>query len=65
MVNTSKINDFVLIKDHTRPFEWHLAKVVEIFLGSDNKVRAVKIKINNGIYTRSISKLCPLHFAVY
>ena len=56
-----KINDLVLVKDDdTIPLKWPLARVLEIYPGSDNKVRVVKVKTSNGVYTRSIAKLCPL-----
>jgi hypothetical protein len=56
-----KINDLVLLKeDNMKPLEWPLARVVKLIAGQDGKVRAVSLKTKNGVYTRSITKLCPL-----
>lgn len=56
-----KVNDLVLIKeDNCLPLNWPLGRIIETFPGSDNKVRVVKLKTQNGIYTRPITKVCPL-----
>lgn len=56
-----KINDIVLLKeDNTVPLQWPLARIVEVMLGSDGRTRVVKVKTQNGVFTRSISKLCLL-----
>lgn len=56
-----KINDVVLLKeDNMRPLEWPLAKIVEILPSRDHKIRVVKVKIKDGIFTRNITKICPL-----
>ena len=56
-----KENDLVLIKeDNLPPLKWALARVVEVLPGKDGKVRVAKIKTASGIFTRPITKLCPL-----
>lgn len=56
-----KVNDLVLIKeDASIPLNWPLGRVIETFPGRDNHVRAVKLKTQNGIYTRPITKVCLL-----
>lgn len=56
----------VLIKGHIVPsLQWKIARVIDIFLGPDNKCRVVKIKVSNGEFTRSILKLCPLPLDAY
>lgn len=63
MKNTTglKVNDLVLLKeDNSPPLKWPLARVTKVFPGTDTKVRAVEIKTQDGIFTRSITKLCPL-----
>lgn len=59
-----KVNDLVLIKENdTPPLLWPLARVLEIFPGLDNKVRVVKLKTKNGVFTRNITRLCPLPYS--
>lgn len=56
-----EVNDLVLVKDdNTPPLNWPLARVIEVLPGKDNRVRVVKIKTKDGIFTRTISKICPL-----
>lgn len=42
------------------PFKWPLARVAEVFLGQDGKVRSVRVCTGSGSFVRSITKLCPL-----
>ncbi|XP_050298577.1 uncharacterized protein LOC126737642 [Anthonomus grandis grandis] len=54
-------NDLVLLKDeNTKPLDWPLARVVDTLPNKDGKIRLVKIRTKNGIFTRNITKLCPL-----
>lgn len=56
-----KLNDLVLVKeDNTPPLKWPLARVIEVMPGSDGKVRVVKIKTQDSVFLRTITKLCPL-----
>lgn len=56
-----EINDLVLLKDElTPPLKWPMARVVELFPGKDDRVRVVKVKTKDGIFTRSIAKISPL-----
>ncbi|XP_072384547.1 uncharacterized protein [Diabrotica undecimpunctata] len=51
-----KPDDLVLLKDeNSPPLKWPIARVVETYPGKDNKVRTPE-----GLYVRSIAKLCPL-----
>ena len=64
--NKIKVGDVVLIKtiNKPRPY-WLLGKVLELIIGSDSKVRTVKIKQGNGaIEYHSISNLYPLEVTV-
>ncbi|KAJ8936303.1 hypothetical protein NQ314_012419 [Rhamnusium bicolor] len=59
-----EINDMVLIKEpNLPPLEWRLGRVLETFKGKDNKVRVAKVRTQNGVYVRPITKLCPLPFS--
>ncbi|XP_026475874.1 uncharacterized protein LOC113381111 [Ctenocephalides felis] len=53
----------VLVKeDHIPPLQWNIAKVVETKKEPDDKIRVAIIKTAKGLYTRPITKLCPLPF---
>ncbi|KAJ8977063.1 hypothetical protein NQ317_017225 [Molorchus minor] len=55
------VNSLVLLKeDNFSPLSWPLARIIEVFPGSDGKTRAVKLKTKDGIFVRSIVKVCPL-----
>jgi hypothetical protein len=59
-----KIDTLVLLKeDNTPALKWPLARIVEVIPGPDGKVRVVKVKTLDGIYTRSIAKICPLPYS--
>ncbi|XP_066157666.1 uncharacterized protein [Euwallacea fornicatus] len=56
-----KVNDLVLVKeDNSIPLHWPLARVEQVMPGPDGRVRVVKIKTQNGTFTRTLSKLCQL-----
>lgn len=51
----------VLVKeDNIPPQKWCLARIVKLFPGKDNCVRAVLIRTSTGEYARPITKICPL-----
>ena len=54
-------NDVVLICE-PGPLcgEWKLGRVIETYPRRDGRVRAAKIKTNQGIYMRPVMKLCSL-----
>ncbi|XP_072395256.1 uncharacterized protein [Diabrotica undecimpunctata] len=54
-------NDLVLVKeDNLPPLYWSLARVMEVFPGKDGRVRIASVKTKDGIFKRTITKLCPL-----
>lgn len=56
-----KVNQVVLVKeDNLPPLKWCLGRIIEIPNSPDKKVRLVKVKTKDGIFIRSITKLCPL-----
>ena len=56
-----RVNQVVLLKeDNLPPLKWSLARIIEIADSPDGKVRLVKIRTQDGIFLRSISKICPL-----
>lgn len=61
MQKNIKVGQLVLImSDNIAPTYWAMARVIEVHLGSDEKVRSVTLKTETGILTRSIRKLCVL-----
>lgn len=64
--NRLKVGDVVLIKlpNKPRPF-WMLGRVLQIFIGFDNKIRSVKLKQGNGVISNhSICHLYPLELSI-
>lgn len=56
-----RINDSVLVKENdVPPLKWPLTRVTEIIPSSGNRVSVVEIKTHKGIFTRTVTKLCPL-----
>ncbi|GFV05099.1 integrase catalytic domain-containing protein [Trichonephila clavipes] len=51
----------VIVKEDFTPVcNWLLGRVVEVYHGSDGKMRTVKIKTKTGEFTRPITKICIL-----
>lgn len=58
-----KENDVVLAVDLDTPREkWSLGRVLEIFSGTDGRVRVAKTKAENTMLKRPITRLFPLEF---
>lgn len=56
-----KINDVVLLReDNTPPSRWNLGRIIQIHPGADDITRVATIKTGNGIFKRSIQKICIL-----
>ncbi|XP_055910587.1 uncharacterized protein LOC129944951 [Eupeodes corollae] len=59
--NNLKPDTLVLIKEENiPPMRWKLGRMIEIFKGSDDKVRVANVKTQTGTYKRAIHNLCPL-----
>ncbi|KAG5870069.1 hypothetical protein JTB14_011304 [Gonioctena quinquepunctata] len=64
-VKNLEINELVLLKeDDVPPLKWPLARIVEIIPGSDQRVRAVKLRTKESVFVRPITKVCPLPSAM-
>ena len=51
----------VIIKeDNTPPSKWIIGRIMEVFYGKNNKVRVCTVKTKDGIFKRSVTKLCIL-----
>lgn len=56
-----KIGTMVLLKeDNLPPLKWKLARVVAVYKGSDDNIRVVTVRTQDGKFDRSISKICVL-----
>ncbi|XP_076384684.1 uncharacterized protein LOC117218910 [Megalopta genalis] len=56
-----KVDMLVLLRDETLPaMRWPLGRIMEIHPGHDGVVRVATVKTANGLYKRSVKKLCPL-----
>ncbi|GFW92351.1 integrase catalytic domain-containing protein [Trichonephila clavipes] len=60
-----KENQLVLLKDpNTKPLDWPMGRILEVFPGSDGLVRVVNVKTSTGILKRAITKVVPLPIPV-
>ena len=56
-----KVGDIVLVvDDNLARGKWNLARIVEVFPGSDGVIRNVRIKTKAAEYKRSVQKCCPI-----
>jgi len=46
--------------DTCHPSRWPLGKIKEVHKGNDEKVRVVKVKMQDAYVSRPITKVCPL-----
>ncbi|KAI5737912.1 hypothetical protein M8J77_006510 [Diaphorina citri] len=49
-----------IIGENVPPRDWPLARIIQVFSGTDGIVRVAQVKGPHGLLTRPISKLCPL-----
>ncbi|XP_046405326.1 uncharacterized protein LOC124170570 [Ischnura elegans] len=61
---TSNINigDLVILRcENTPPAQWPLARIIHVYPGDDGLVRVLKVKFNNSVMIRPLSKLIILN----
>ncbi|XP_050667011.1 uncharacterized protein LOC126966802 [Leptidea sinapis] len=59
--NPIEVGDVVIIKvDNAPPLHWPLGLVEEVFPGSNNVTRIVRVRTAIGSYLRPVVRLCPL-----
>ena len=49
----------VISPDTTRG-NWPLGRILEVYPGTDGRVRVAKVQVGEGTLVRSVNKLCPL-----
>ncbi|GFW98015.1 hypothetical protein TNCV_1806661 [Trichonephila clavipes] len=49
---------------NTKPLDWPMGRILEVFPGSDGLVRVVNVKTSTGILKRAITKVVPLPIPV-
>lgn len=55
------VGRLVLVKDETQPpLRWRLGRVESVVTSADGIVRAANVRVQNGILSRPVVKLCPL-----
>ncbi|XP_054720734.1 uncharacterized protein LOC129230361 [Uloborus diversus] len=56
-----RVGEIVLIgDDNKKRVFWPLAKIIELIPGRDKRVRAVRLKTQNGIFVRPVERVYPL-----
>ncbi|GFQ67364.1 hypothetical protein TNCT_718031 [Trichonephila clavata] len=56
-----KVNPLVLLKDpNTKPLDWPMVCILEVFLDNDGLVRVIEIKTSSGILRQATQKTVPL-----
>ncbi|XP_051169750.1 uncharacterized protein LOC127287070 [Leptopilina boulardi] len=50
----------ILRDDNLPPLRWSLGRIIQVCPGDDGVIRVVKIKTQNGIYTRGVKLVSPL-----
>ena len=58
--NVSDGDIVLLIDPNISRGKWQLGKVIEVFPGTDNRIRSVRVKTITGVYDRPITKLTLL-----
>ena len=57
-ISNLKVGDIVFVMDgNVPPLQWPLAEIQQVYNGSDNFVRNLKIKTATGNYNRTVHKL--------
>ncbi|XP_045535849.1 uncharacterized protein LOC106710483 [Papilio machaon] len=55
------MGDLVIIQeDNTRPLDWRLGRVTQLFPGDDGIARVAEVKTTRGVIRRALTRLCPL-----
>jgi len=55
------VNDLVIVKNPLLPSsKWELARIVEVYPGSDGHVRVATVRTANSQYKRLIAQICKL-----
>ena len=50
----------IVISPDTTRGNWPLGRILEVYPGTDGRVRVAKVQVGEGTLVRSVNKLCPL-----
>ena len=57
-----QVGDVVTVADETAVRgKWTMGKIVDVFAGSDGRIRNVKVKTPKGVYSRPITKIAVIY----
>ncbi|CAI6373547.1 unnamed protein product [Macrosiphum euphorbiae] len=57
-----EVSTMVVIKvNDAATLSWPLGRIVEVYPGTDKVVRVVKVSTKQGVFTRPVVKIVPLH----
>ena len=59
----SKGDVVLLVDSKKKRSDWSLSLVKKVFLGRDNKIRVVEVKVGNAVFVRSVHCLIPLELS--
>ena len=61
--NVSQGDVVLLVDSKKKRSDWSLGLVKKVFLGRDNKIRVVEVKVGNAVFVRSVHCLIPLELS--
>ena len=57
----TKIGDAVVVVASDTPRrQWPIGRIVEVMPGPDGNVRVVRVQVGSKVFTRSITRVCPI-----
>ena len=57
-----RVDDIVMVADHNAVHgKWTIGRVMNVYPGSDGKIRNVKVKTSTSEYQRSITKIVVIY----
>ena len=54
----------IIVSPDTTRGNWPLGRILEVYPGTDGRVRVAKVQVGDGTLVRSVNKLCPLEYNI-
>ena len=54
----------IVVSPDTTRGNWPLGRILEVYPGTDGRVRVAKVQVGDGTLVRSVNKLCPLEYDI-